>query len=96
EKSTEGIASMVKQSDEMASALEKYAEQLAKYKRDSNADEVKQEHKKYAKANETMPKDLDAKMKSVADMFKQNFKETNKLSMDFVNSLMSSNYYINK
>lgn len=96
EKSTDGIASMVKDSSEIAAALEKYAEQLVKYKRDVNVDEVRQEHKKYAKELETMPKDLSDKMKNVAELFKQNFQTTNTLSMDLVNSLMKANYYIKK
>lgn len=96
EKSTEGIAAMLKQSDEMASALEKYVEQLAKAKRGVNADEVRQEHKKYSKEFETMPKDLGDKMKNVADLFKQNFQEKKTFSMDFVNNLMNTHYYIKK
>lgn len=96
EKSTDNISAMVKQSDDIAKALEKYAEQLAKSKRTVNAEEVKKEHEKYTKELETLPKDLGAKMKSVAELFKENFKNTNMLSMDFVNSLMKSNYYVKK
>lgn len=96
EKSQEGIASMVKQSSDIAKAMEKYADQLAKAKRGVNADEVRQQHKKYAKELETMPKDLSDKMKTVVDMFKQNFQEKKVFSMDFVNNLMNANFYIKK
>ena len=95
-KSQEGIASMVKDSNKIATALEKYAEQLAKYKRDVNADEVRQEHKKYSKELENMPNDLSDRMKNVVDLFKQDFQEKNVFSMDFVTNLMKTNFYISK
>lgn len=96
ENSKDGIANMVKNSSDIASALEKYADQLAKYKRGVNANEVKQEHKKYAKELETMPKNLGDQMQKVADLFKQNFKENNVFSMDFLKSAMGEHFYISK
>ena len=69
---------------------------MAKYKRDVNADEVRQEHKKYSKELENMPNDLSDRMKNVVDLFKQDFQEKNVFSMDFVTNLMKTNFYISK
>lgn len=94
--SKDGVDAMVKDSNKIAAALEKYAEQLAKYKRDVNADEVREEHKKYSKELETMPKDLGDKMKNVIDLFKKDYQDNKVFSMDLVNNLMKANFYIKK
>lgn len=96
EKATESVQYQVDYSAAVVTAIKSYAEQLARAKRNVNAEEVRQEYDKYKKELEILPKDLGAKMKSVAELFKENFKNTNKLSMDFVNSLMKSNYYVKK
>lgn len=96
EKKVQGIDSMAKDSGKIAEALKKYEEQLAKYRRNNNAEEVKQVRKDYTKSLSTMPDDLGDRMMKVADLFKQNFQASKTLSMDFVCSLMNENYHVNR